>query len=134
MEPVLAGRDVLIIEDDPNSQDLMRAVVEDVLRGRARVTGDGEQAVEEALGQPPAGVLLDLMLPGLSGWEVARRLRQHPTTRGLIMIAVSALARPQEREAALRAGCDAYLSKPFLPDELTRVITTTVLSEGVASR
>jgi CheY-like chemotaxis protein len=134
MEPVLAGRDVLIIEDDPNSQDLMRAVVEDVLGGRARVTGDGEQAVEEALGQPPAVVLLDLMLPGLSGWEVARRLRQHPTTRGLIMIAVSALARPQEREAALRAGCDAYLSKPFLPDELTRVITTTVLSEGVASR
>ena len=134
IEPALIGRDVLIVEDDPNSQALMRAVVEEVLGGRVRVSADGEQAVEDAVAQPPQVVLLDLMLPGLSGWEVARRLRHHPATRGLVIIAVSALARPQEREAALRAGCDAYLSKPFLPDELARVVTTTLLSEGAVSR
>ncbi|HEV8641534.1 MAG TPA: ATP-binding protein [Methylomirabilota bacterium] len=134
LEPVLAGREVLIVEDDEASQALMRSVVEDVLGGRARVCADGEEAVREAIERPPALLLLDLMLPRLSGWEVARRLRQHPATRGLLIIAVSALARPQEREAALRAGCDAYISKPFLPDELARVVTTTLLSEGVAWR
>jgi signal transduction histidine kinase/CheY-like chemotaxis protein len=134
IEPVLAGRDVLIVEDDDASQALMRVVVEGTLGGRVRVSADGEQALAEATSEPPSLILLDLMLPRLSGWEVARRLRQHPATRGVPIIAVSALARPQEREAALHAGCDAYLSKPFLPEELARVVTTTLLAEGVASR
>lgn len=134
IEPILAGREVLIVEDDEASQALMRAVVEDALGGRVRVCADGEQAVEEATTHPPALVLLDLMLPRLSGWEVARRLRQQPATRSLPIIVVSALARSQEREAALHAGCDAYLSKPFMPDELARVVTTTLLGETVASR
>jgi CheY-like chemotaxis protein len=74
------------------------------------------------------------MLPNVSGWEVARRLREHPRTRGVPIIAVSALARVQEREAAAHAGCDAYLTKPFTPDELARVIAVTLLSEGVPAR
>ncbi|MGH7313039.1 MAG: hybrid sensor histidine kinase/response regulator [Candidatus Rokuibacteriota bacterium] len=134
LEPVLAGREVLIVEDDDASQALMRSVVEDALGGRARVCADGGQAEAVALARPPALILLDLMLPHVSGWEVARRLRQHPATRSLPIIAVSALARPQEREAALHAGCDAYLSKPFVPEELARVVTTTLLGESVAMR
>ena len=134
VERVLTGREVLIVEDDDASQALMRSVVEDALGGRARICADGEQAEAEATGRPPALILLDLMLPHVSGWEVARRLRQHPATRTLPIIAVSALARPQEREAALHAGCDAYLSKPFVPDELARLVTTTLLGESVAYR
>ncbi|HET9490341.1 MAG TPA: ATP-binding protein [Methylomirabilota bacterium] len=133
LEPVLAGRDVLIVEDDEPSQALMRSVIEDALGGRARVCADGGEAEAEALARPPALILLDLMLPQVSGWEVARRLRQHPVTRSLPIIAVSALARPQEREAALHAGCDAYLSKPFTPDDLARLVTTTLLGESVVA-
>jgi CheY-like chemotaxis protein len=134
LERVLAGRDVLIVEDDENNQALMRIVVEDVLGGRARICADGEHAVAEATAQPPALVLLDLMLPDVSGWEVARRLRQHARTRDVPLIAVSALARAQEREAAYHAGCDAYVSKPFTPDALSRVVTATLLGEGAATR
>jgi signal transduction histidine kinase/ActR/RegA family two-component response regulator len=134
LERVLAGRDVLIVEDDENNQALMRIVVEDVLGGRARICADGEHAVAEATGRPPALVLLDLMLPDVSGWEVARRLRQHARTRAVPLIAVSALARAQEREAAYHAGCDAYVSKPFTPDALSRVVTATLLGEGAATR
>ena len=133
IEPVLAGRDVLIVEDDVRSQDLMRAVVEDLLGGTARVCPDGAAALETAVKCGPAVVLLDLMLPGVSGWEVARRLRLHPETRHVPIIAVSALARPQERESALHAGCDAYLAKPFTPDELVRVITGA-LAAGATTR
>jgi CheY-like chemotaxis protein len=133
-EPFLAGRSVLILEDEEHNQAVMRAVVEDVLGGKARVFEDGQSGVAEALENPPALILLDLMLPSVSGWEVARRLREDPRTRAVPIIAVSALARAQEREAAVHAGCDAYLTKPFTPDDLARLIATTLLSEGVPAR
>jgi len=133
-EPILAGRSVLILEDEEHNQKLMRIVVEDILGGKAWVFEDGRSGVAEALDNPPALVLLDLMLPDVSGWEVARRLREHPRTRGVPIIAVSALARVQEREAAMHAGCDAYLTKPFTPDELARLIAVTLLREGVPAR
>src|SRR5438128_959961 len=126
LEPVLAGREVLVVEDEGATQELMRAVVEDLLGGRARICSDGEQCLQLARERTPALVLLDLMLPGLSGWEVARRLRQDPRTASVPIIAVSALARSQEREAALHAGCDAYLAKPFTPDELARLVAITL--------
>ena len=134
LEPFLDGREVLIVEDEPQTQDLMRLVVEDMLGGTARICDDGEQALREVTARLPALILLDLMLPRLSGWEVARRLRQNPRTAAIPIIAVSALSRPQEREAALHAGCDAYLTKPFTPDDLTRVATAALQSHGVGAR
>jgi signal transduction histidine kinase/ActR/RegA family two-component response regulator len=134
IEPILAGRSVLIVEDEEHNRALMRAVVEDVLGGEAVTCEDGQSGIAEALARPPALILLDLMLPNVSGWEVTRRLREDARTRAIPIIAVSALARAQEREAAMTAGCDAYLTKPFTPDDLVRVITATMLSEGVATR
>ncbi len=131
VEPVLAGRPVLIVEDEAQNRALMRVVVEDLLGGQAWIEADGERALFEAMENPPALILLDLMLPGLSGWEVARRLRQSPRTRAVPIIAVSALARMQEREAALHAGCDAYLAKPFTPDEMARVVAGIFVRRGV---
>ena len=133
IEPVLAGRSVLIVEDEEHNRALMRAVVEDVLGGEAVMCEDGQSGVAEALARPPALILLDLMLPNVSGWEVTRRLREDPRTRAVPIIAVSALARAQEREAAQRAGCGAYLTKPFTPDELIRLITATMVRQGVAA-
>src|SRR5262249_37268760 len=104
------------------------------LGGRAIISSDGEAAVQLALERPPAVILLDLMLPGLSGWEVARRLRQHPDTRNLPILAVSALARPQGRESAFHAGCEAYGVKPYTPDDLARVVAATMADTGVMSR
>jgi signal transduction histidine kinase/ActR/RegA family two-component response regulator len=133
IEPFLEGRHVLVVEDEPQTQTLMRLVVEDLLGGVARICDDGEQAMREAAERPPALILLDLMLPRVSGWEVARRLRQSPRTSSVPIIAVSALSRSQEREAALHAGCDAYLTKPFTPDDLARLVTTTLQGHGVAA-
>jgi signal transduction histidine kinase/ActR/RegA family two-component response regulator len=123
---ILNGLTVLIVEDEEENQELMRAVIEDVLGGTVSVCADGERAVGEAVDHAPDLILLDLMLPRVSGWEVARRLRQSARTRAIPIIAVSALARPQEREAALHAGCNAYLAKPFTPDAMARVIATTL--------
>jgi len=133
MERTLRGRSVLIVEDEKENQELMRSVAEDVLGGEVRLCEDGERALAEAMDRVPDLILLDLMLPRLSGWEVTRRLRQSPRTQAVPIIAVSALARPQEREAALHAGCDAYLAKPFTPDAMARVIATTLGRERVSS-
>jgi signal transduction histidine kinase/CheY-like chemotaxis protein len=133
LEPVLAGRDVLIVEDELLNQELMRAVVEDLLGGHARLCEHGEECLRLTREHPPALILLDLMLPGMSGWEVARRLRQDPATASVPIIAVSALSRPQERESALHAGCDAYVAKPFTPDDLARLMATTLESQGVGA-
>src|ERR687891_1910329 len=134
VEPFLDEREVLIVEDEAQTRDLMRVVVEDVLGGVGRICDDGEQAIREAAERPPALILLDLMLPRVSGWEVARRLRQSPRTSSVPIIAVSALSRSQEREAAAHAGCDAYVTKPFTPDDLARLITATLQGHGVAVR
>jgi CheY-like chemotaxis protein len=133
VEPFLHGREVLIVEDEEQTRELMRVVVEDVLGGVARVCDDGEQGIREATDRVPTLILLDLMLPRVSGWEVARRLRQSPRTASVPIIAVSALSRTQEREAALHAGCHAYLTKPFTPDELARLVATTLLQTGVGA-
>ena len=134
IERVLTGRRVLIVEDEPDNQDLLRTVVEELLGGTATVCSDGERAVFEAVERPPALILLDLMLPSLSGWEVARRLRQNQRTKDIPIIAVTALARPQERESAMHAGCDGYLSKPFSPDDVMRLVTATMARQGVGTR
>ena len=133
IDAVLAGREVLIVEDERSTQELMRAVVEDLLGGRARICDSGEHCLKLSRERTPALVLLDLMLPGLSGWEVARRLRQDPRTSAVPIIAVSALSRAQERESALHAGCDAYVAKPFTPDELARLMATTLETQDVAA-
>jgi CheY-like chemotaxis protein len=112
----------------------MRTVVQELLGGEATVCGDGERAVFEAVERPPALILLDLMLPSLSGWEVARRLRQNQRTKSVPIIAVTALARAQERESALHAGCDGYLSKPFSPDDMAKLIAQTLARQGVGAR
>ena len=123
----------LIVDDEAEPRQLLARVLRKEGYDVEEASGGGVALL--ALSQRNFDlVLTDLSMPGLSGWEVARRLRQHPITRGLPIIVVSALARPQEREAALHAGCDAYLSKPFLPDELARVVTTTLMGERVASR
>jgi signal transduction histidine kinase/ActR/RegA family two-component response regulator len=134
LQPMLGGREVLVVEDEKQNQELMRAVVEDLLGGRARVCDDGEQCLRMAQEHPPSLVLLDLMLPGPSGWDVARRLRQDPAMASVPIIAVSALSRPQERESALLAGCDAYVAKPFTPDEIARVVAATLETQGVGAR
>ena len=125
---------VLVVEDNRDTSALLR----DLLRGEGyevELVGTGEAALEMLAHGPEAELLvLDLMLPDVSGWEVARRLREHPATRAVPIIAVSALARVQEREAALHAGCDAYLTKPFTPDDLARLIGVTLLRDGVPAR
>jgi DNA-binding response OmpR family regulator len=118
VEPFLEGRTVLVVEDEPQTQDLMRLVVEDLLGGVARVCDDGEQAMREAAERPPALILLDLQLPRTDGWEVFNRVR----ALGLAVPVVLATVVTSARAQAERLGFDAFLAKPFSLDELLAVV------------
>jgi two-component system phosphate regulon response regulator PhoB len=108
---------VLVVEDEAALVSLLRYNLE---REGYRVvdTGDGDEALLLAQEEAPDAVLLDWMLPNVSGLEVCRRLRRHPKTRDLPVIMLTARAEEPDRIRGLDAGADDYVSKPFALAEL----------------
>jgi DNA-binding response OmpR family regulator len=110
---------VLIVEDEPDIAEGLRYNLErdglPVLLART-----GEEGLAAALDRknPPALIILDLMLPGLSGTELCRRLRHEPQTRRTPVIMLTALGSESERVAGLELGADDYVTKPFYVREL----------------
>lgn len=113
---------VLIVEDEHDNREIMRAVVEDILGYRALLASDGEEALRLAIDQRPRLVLMDLMMPVLDGFETIRQLKTGHDTASIPVIAISALSRPVDRQRALEYGADDYLSKPFDLDLLAEVV------------
>jgi CheY-like chemotaxis protein len=121
---------VLIGEDEPDNQVILQTVVESLVGVRAEVAGDGLAVLASVERERPRMILLDLMMPGLDGLQVTRHLKGDPLTATIPIVAVSAMARPDDREAALAAGCDAFVRKPFELDDLEAVIRTYLSSNG----
>ncbi len=115
-------RQILIVEDEPDNREIVRTVVEDMLGCHAALAADGEEALSRAFEVLPDLVLLDLMLPRIDGYEVARRLRADPRTCHIPIVAITALVRPRDRTRAKEAGCDDYVDKPFDLDLLEKKI------------
>lgn len=116
---------VLIVEDDPTNRMLATRVL-----GAAGIqyaeAVDGEQALMMLAGRKPDLVLMDLSLPGLDGWEVTRRIRRNPELSDLPILAVSAHAMSGDRDKAIAAGCDDYVTKPYRPADLIAAIARYV--------
>ena len=113
---------VLIGEDEPDNQVILQTVVEALVGVRAEVAGDGLAVLASVERERPRMILLDLMMPGLDGFQVTRHLKADPSTASIPIVAVSAMARPDDRAAALAAGCDDFVRKPFELDDLEAVI------------
>jgi DNA-binding response OmpR family regulator len=111
---------VLIIEDDPDIAENLRYNLErDGLKTRVAATGElGLAAALDARQGTPALIILDLMLPGMSGTELCRRLRREPATRRTPIIMLTARASEADRVAGLDLGADDYITKPFSVREL----------------
>ena len=116
------GTLILIVEDEPDNREIMRAVVEDLLGYKAMLANDGMAAIDAATASQPSLILMDLMMPTLDGFEATRRIKANPLTSHIPVVAVTALGRPTDRQRAVEEGADAYLSKPFDLDTLAAVI------------
>lgn len=112
---------ILLVDDDPDTRVVFRTILEhygfEVLEAR-----EGEEALRVAASGEPHLILLDLSLPVLDGWEVARTLRGEPRTSSVPIVAFSAHALEAYRRRALEAGCDSYLVKPILPREVVQEV------------
>ncbi len=114
---------VLLVEDNEMNRDMLSRRLE--RRGYEVVLAeDGDQGLQRAADTRPDLILLDMSLPGVDGWEVARRLKADPATAAISIIALTAHAMAGDRERALEAGCDDYDTKPIeLPRLLDKMST-----------
>ena len=83
---------------------------------------DGQDCLDKVKDVRPDVITLDIMMPRLDGWEAAERLRADPDTAGIKVVLLSARAQEADLERGNRLGVDAYLTKPFDPDELIAVV------------
>jgi phosphate regulon transcriptional regulator PhoB len=109
--------DVLVVEDEP---DIRNLIVHHLTRDgfRCRTAATGPEALSRVRAAVPALVVLDLMLPEMSGLEVCRRLRGDPATAAVPIIMLTARADEVDRIVGLELGADDYVAKPFSPKEL----------------
>jgi two-component system phosphate regulon response regulator PhoB len=112
---------VLIVEDDESLRVLMRLSL-DVGDLEITEVADGITALALAHKAPPDLVLLDWMIPGLSGLDLCRALRSEPSTAGALIVMVTARVLPEDRERAFAAGADHYIGKPFSPAALLETV------------
>ncbi len=120
-------RTILLIEDDPLSARLVDLILKSEGH-RVIMAQDGLQGLEIAQRVRLDLVLLDLMLPGIDGFEVLRRLRADPKTADVKVVVVSAKSQPADKERAAELGIDYYLTKPYRKVELLEVVRS-LLSE-----
>jgi two-component system chemotaxis response regulator CheY len=116
---------VLIVDDDPFIRRLIATTLEDVARFELQEAGDGIEAIERAAEAPPAIVFLDIDMPRLDGIEACRRLREDPRTAGATIVMLTAASGDEMERAAEEAGADLFLTKPFSPLELLRLVDST---------
>jgi CheY-like chemotaxis protein len=111
---------VLICDDEPLLRELMRVAL--VGEYAIEEAGTVAEAIEVARDFRPDVALIDVMMPGGSGLEVIRHLNAEPELRHARCLVVSAFAAETDRDEARKAGADAFISKPFDPDELSTTV------------
>ncbi|MEW6336531.1 MAG: response regulator transcription factor [Acidobacteriota bacterium] len=118
-----AGTLVLVVDDEPNIRETIAFVLE--MEGfRVATAEDGEVGLAEIARLRPTIVVLDAMMPRRDGFEVCRAVRSDPALAGVRIVMVTALGQQADRERAMAAGADHYLTKPFDEDELLALLRT----------
>jgi CheY-like chemotaxis protein len=123
---------VLVVDDDDVIRQLITVNLE--LEGFDVVTAsDGQDALDKVKAVQPHVVTLDVMMPRVDGWEAAARLRADPETAHIKVVLLSARAQEADIQRGEKIGVDAYLTKPFDPDELIDIVRRLFESVGTES-
>ncbi|HEX6133273.1 MAG TPA: response regulator [Longimicrobiales bacterium] len=113
----MADISVMIVDDDPNALDIVRTFLES--KGyRVATAKDGNEALAKLEDVHPDLVLLDVMMPGMDGWEVARVIKNHPSFGRTRVVMLTARSDFADKHEGLRAGADDYIVKPIQLREL----------------
>jgi CheY-like chemotaxis protein len=116
------SRAVLVVDDDQFIRRLVTTTLEDMSGIELHEAGDGLQALEVARATSPAIIFLDVEMPLMDGIDACRRLRADPATADTTIVMLTAADREQVRRRAEDAGADLFLTKPFSPLDLLRLV------------
>ena len=120
-----AATSILVVDDDPEIVTMLSTRL--TKRGyKVTTANDGHRALELAKREKPDIVLLDVMMPGKSGWEVARALKQDPVTQAIKIVMVTAIGEQVNELTSPLYGADAHVDKPFEFDRLEKIIAGLV--------
>jgi two-component system, cell cycle response regulator DivK len=117
----MTGKRILVVED----QEDLRGVLRDLLAGSGYAVieaADGRDGITKAKSDRPDLILMDIQMPVLDGYEATRQIKADADLKGTPIIAVSSFAMKGDEEKARAAGCDDYVTKPYSPMQLLRVI------------
>ena len=121
---------ILVADDDPELRQILSLILSrdgyDVIEAE-----NGEQALERAWDSAPSLILLDIMMPGVDGFDACRRLKNDRRTDSVPVIFISALNDLQSHEEALKLGAEGYLDKPIDPRDLSRRVRTAIQRRGI---
>ena len=128
-----AGLRALVVDDDPAIRDLVRTVLE--LDGwEVHEAEDGAQAVALARAERPHGVVLDVMMPVMDGFETLAELRRSDEGRAMAIVMLTAKTRPSDILRGTRLGADLYVTKPFDPDHVAEQLVFHALRRRPGAR
>jgi twitching motility two-component system response regulator PilH len=115
------GSRVLVVEDSPAQREMISGLLKESGLDVSSA-GDGVEALEAIQGQRPDLVVLDIVMPRMNGYEVCRRLKADPATQAMPIVMCSSKGEEFDRYWGIRQGADAYIAKPFQPQELVGTI------------
>lgn len=113
---------ILIADDEPSLRLLVKATLNANKSFELIEASDGNEALSKAQSDLPDLILLDVMMPGLSGFEVCERLKNDQKTKNIVIIMLTAKGQQSDRDWAISVGTDYFLTKPFSPIELFSLI------------
>ena len=119
----MAVHEILLVEDNSDARETLRLLLE--LDGhRVAAVDTGERAVELALRESFSVALIDIGLPDVDGYQVARRIRSGGAGAPIVLVALTGFGQPEDVRRALEAGFDAHVVKPVDPDALTKTLAS----------
>lgn len=122
MPTIVGVHEILLVEDNPDARETLRLLLE--LEGhRVAAVDTGEEAITLASDKTFTVALIDIGLPDLDGYQVARRIRSGPGGDQMILVALTGYGQPEDVRRALESGFDAHVVKPVDPDALTKTLS-----------
>jgi two-component system cell cycle response regulator DivK len=112
---------ILVVEDHEDNRKILRILLKNT-GFQMLEAWDGESALKSAAQERPDLILMDIQLPGINGYDVARRIKADPELRDIPVIAVTSFALSGDEGKAREAGCDGYITKPYSPRDLLKKI------------
>jgi len=122
---------ILVADDAPSVRKLFQMIFQPAYR--VIEAGDGAEALRLLLDTRPPVAILDISMPKLNGLELCRAIRQDPRVASTAIVVITANGGPADRAAALAAGADHFISKPFSPAVILRLIESVLASQPVAT-